>query len=505
MLFRSDQLTQDQRQRVLTWSIAPGYQRTIDAHTLLTINPYIRKDQFSYYPSRNALNDTPITQSQQRQLLNWGTRADISTNRGSHNLKFGVDLKQTRLLENFQFGITDPSLADESPSLRPYDLTRGGKLFSYHATANINQYAFFAQDSFTKGNFQFHAGLRIDVYDGLLTKTEPQPRLGISYNIKKTGTVLRASYARTMETPFNENLLLSNATGLGGLEKNLFGSVASTIGPGFRNQFNAGFQQALGRYLLLDGDLFWKYTHNGFDFNTLLNSTITFPIAWHNSKVDGFTGRVSTINIHGFQAFWTFGHSRARYYPPENGGLISQGAPLADGVFRIDHDQAFQSSANLRYQRPKNAEWVSLTYRYDSGLVVSGVPDAGAALELTPHQQVSVGLACNGVPATVAKPLLGCNGTVTSTLLNLPQGGYGNVPTQSNADHNPARVKPRNVFDLGLGTDNLTHTEHLRRITLSLEIANLTNVTAVYNFLSTFSGTHFLAPRSAIARIGMTF
>ena len=69
----------------------------------------------------------------------------------------------------------------------------------------------------------------------------------------------------------------------------------------------------------------------------------------------------------------------------------------------------------------------------------------------------------------------------------------------------PARVKPRNVFDLGLGTDNLTHTEHLRRITLSLELANLTNVTAVYNFLSTFSGTHFLAPRSAIARIGMTF
>src|SRR5258706_12570714 len=48
-----DQLSQDQHQRVLTWSIAPGYQHTLNAHTLITVNPYIRKDQFNYYPSRD--------------------------------------------------------------------------------------------------------------------------------------------------------------------------------------------------------------------------------------------------------------------------------------------------------------------------------------------------------------------------------------------------------------------------------------------------------------------
>ena len=77
----------------------------------------------------------------------------------------------------------------------------------------------------------------------------------------------------------------------------------------------------------------------------------------------------------------------------ETGGLIPQGAPLVGGVFRIDHDQAFQSTINLRYQRPRNEEWIALLYRYDSGLVVSGVPDAGFALSLTPNQQVSIGLA----------------------------------------------------------------------------------------------------------------
>ena len=34
--------------------------------------------------------------------------------------------------------------------------------------------------------------------------------MGIAYNIKPTNTVLRVSYARTMETPFNENLIIAS-------------------------------------------------------------------------------------------------------------------------------------------------------------------------------------------------------------------------------------------------------------------------------------------------------
>ena len=49
----------------------------------------------------------------------------------------------------------------------------------------------------------------------------------------------------------------------------------------------------------------------------------------------------------------------------------------------------------------------------------------------------------------------GTQGVVTSKLLTLPQGGYDNFPSQENDDHNPDRVKPRNVFNLGIGTDNL--------------------------------------------------
>jgi Carboxypeptidase regulatory-like domain/TonB-dependent Receptor Plug Domain len=528
-----DQVGQDQHQRVLTWSVAPGYQRTINSHTLLTINPYIRKDEFFYYGSRDITADSPATQNQARQLLNWGVKSDLSVNSGRHNLKIGMDLKQSRLLENFGFGITDfgfnpvcfdqdgnpagpPTLIDPakcakaglvanpdvSVGLIPFDLTRGGSLFAFHGTHNINQYAFYVQDAITAGNFLFNVGFRVDRYDGISTNNGAEPRVGIAYNIKKTGTVLRVSYARTFETPFNENLLLASATGVGGLDQNIFGANAVAIQPGRRNQFNTGFQQAIGRYLLIDADYFWKYTHSAYDFSTLLNTTITFPLSWHNSKLDGVTGRVSTTNLRGFQAYWTFGHTRARYFPPETGGLVSQGAPLVNGVFRIDHDQAFQSTGVFRYQHKKD-EWIAFTWRYDSGLVVSGVPDSDVALGLTPNQQATIGLSCGSKVATYSNGGLGpddCgNSPVLSKLITLPQAG------QENDDHNPDRVKARHVLNLGIGTDNLFHKEGHTRVTAAFDIANLTNKVALYNFLSTFSGTHFLQPRTVVARIGLVF
>ncbi len=528
-----DQLGQDQRQRVFTWNVAPGYQHTFGSHVLLTVNPYARKDQFHYYPSGNLFNDTPSTQSQDRSLFNYGIRSDLAITKGRHNIKLGLDLKQTRLNEQFAFGITDPTynavcndaggnaITDATvidpnscqglgytanpnlqPGLIPYDLSRGGNLFNYNAHHNINQYAFYGQDAITLGNFLLTLGLRGDLYYGLTSGSQPEPRAGLAYNIKETNTVLRAAYSHTYETPFNENLLLSSASGLtNGVAQNILG-VNSTpaIRPGIRNQYNTGFQQAIGKYILIDADYFWKYTRNAYDFSVLQNTTITFPIAWSHSKLDGVTARVSTTNLHGFTAYWTVGHTRARYFPDQSGGLLNTSL-VPPGVFRIDHDQALQSTVLARYEINKHAEYVEMTWRYDSGLVVSGVPDVSSALGLTPAQQVDIGLSCDGVSATLTNPFnpsSTCN-VGKSTRLNLPQTGT------ENDDHNPARVNPRNVFNLSVGTDNLLHTEKRERFTAAIQVENLTNVVGLYNFLSTFSGTHYLQPRTVIVRLGFVF
>src|SRR5205085_1823270 len=133
------------------------------------------------------------------------------------------------------------------------------------------------------------------------------------------------------------------------------------------------------------------------------------------------------------------------------------GHPLATTVFRIDHDQALQSTANLRYQR-ENAEWIAWTWRYDSGLAVTGILDVADVLSLTPAQQVSIGFSCDGRFATLAAPITACTGVGKSKLLTLPQNG------QENDDHNVDRVKPRHVLNFGIGTDNLRHSEGKTRI-----------------------------------------
>ena len=526
-----DQLSQDQKQRVLTWNIAPGYQHTFNAHTLLTVNPYARRDQVNYYASRDPFADAPITAAQNRFLTNYGVKADVSYARGKHDIKIGTQIQQTRLLENFQFGVTDPtynpvcldavgnslllpgvtdpgqcSNIDASysanpnlqPGIVPYDLTRGGSLFGFRGKHTISQYAFYVTDMIKLGNFTIDAGLRDDQYNGLTSANGIQPRLGIAYLVPSTNTVLRIAYSRTFETPFNENLLLSSGTGGGGLAQNVFGAVADTpVQPGHRNQFNAGLQQRVGRWVVVDADYFWKFTHNAYDFDVLFNTPITFPIAWHNAKLDGVTGRVSTIAIHGFQAYWTFGHTRARYFPPEVGGVIPQ-SPLATTVFRIDHDQAFQHTAVFRYQRPRNAEWVDFTWRYDSGLVAGSVPDIPSALALTAAQQAAIGFYCNGVFATVNSPITSCDSGGGATRVVIP------APGTENDDHNPPRIAARNLFNVAVGTDNLFHKEG-GRVTLRVAIENLTNKVALYNFLSTFSGTHFVAPRTYQVSIGYAF
>ena len=76
---------------------------------LLTVNPFVRRDQINYYASRDPFADNPITAAQNRFLTNYGLVADLTYQHGIHTIKLGTRLQQTRLLENFQLGVTNPA------------------------------------------------------------------------------------------------------------------------------------------------------------------------------------------------------------------------------------------------------------------------------------------------------------------------------------------------------------------------------------------------------------
>jgi hypothetical protein len=506
--FDQEALGQNQEQLVRTLNVAPGYVHTFSPATLLTLNPYYRLDEVWYYPSADPFSDETQTISQQRRLTNTGIRADVSHVKGIHNLKFGLQFSHTFLTENFQFGITDPAFNDPAsigfvPGLLPFDLTRGGSLFRFHGHTDVKQEALYAQDSISLHDLTVSLGLRFDNYNGISSGHGVQPRVGLSYHIKPTNTVMRGSYTRTFETPYNENLVLSSSTGGGGLATNgvLGPATAEPLKPGRRNQFNLGFQQGIDKLVIVDADYFWKYTHNAYDFNAILNTPVTFPISWNQSKLDGVSFRVNLSDYRGLSAFMIAGHTRARYFPPETGGLFFN-SDLPGGGFRIDHDQAFQQTTYVQYQlhKLKRVEpYMAFTWRYDSGMVAGSVPDYGTALTLTPDQQAQIGLFCGNTFAAPTQGLTACEDPNRGALrVRIPADGT------ENDDHNPPRIAPRHLLGFSVGTNNLLGTEKIR-LTLRLTATNLANKDVLYNFLSTFSGTHFVSPRSFQILLGVTF
>ena len=554
--------------------------------------------------------------SQNRTLLNGGARASISYVKGINNFKAGISYEQTLLDEHDHVGIVDPTfnapclgtntnpLTDSfyplapvqgftdpsqcaaagyepntlanldpnvagnpangflssslyplySPTLAPYDLTRGGSLFTFNGHTDVKETAMYVEDTITKGSWNFNLGIRGDLYNGLTRAQQAEPRLGIAYNVKPSNTVLRVSYARTLETPFNENLALSSigcsnsvlgpqngipGTGLLGCSSNAF----TPISPGFRNEFHAGLEQAFGKHVVFDGEYIWKYTHNGYDFSVFGNTPITFPIEWARSKIPGFTARVNLTDLHGLTAYVVMSSVAARFFLPQEAGAGSNpSAPT--GVFRIDHDERFNQTTHLQYQPAKlRGPWLGFNWRYDSGLVAGATPCFGiesfntcpgslpgtssgingldtvsmvasnvGAVTLTADQAFEAGFTCNGVHASPPSPAnpagipLSYAGVADvcpaaqfgSTLIKVP------APNKEDDDHNPPRIRPRNLFDLAVGDDNIFHGDRFKW-SAQITVINLANSYVLYNFLSTFSGTHYVTPRAITGQIGFHF
>jgi hypothetical protein len=536
----------DQRSQIKTFNIAPSWTRLISPTTVFTLGGWVRRDHYNYYPSSNPFSDlAPNLQAQtieqDRTLLNAGLRSSVSYVKGIHNVKVGANYEQTFLDENNQLGVVDPTflasltdangnpcvdargnpIAPPCTTLAPYDLTRGGTLYRFVGHTDVKELALYAQDSISKGNWAFNVGIRGDFYNGLTTHQEAEPRLGIAYNIKASNTVLRVSYARVLETPFNENLVLSNQ-GCGNPVLNpllLCSSPSITpFNPGWRNEFHAGIQQAFGKYAVFSGEYIWKYTHNAYDFSVLGATPITFPIEWDRSKIPGFAARINVPNFHGFSALVVFSSVAARFFTPQVGGAgATPSAPA--GVFRIDHDEHFNQTTHLQYQPWQKGPWLGFNWRYDSGLVAGPVPCAGGSCAngplgsdtvvdasiISPDQQFQAGLFCGSVRAAPTTPISSRLGASIcpavqygSTLIQIP------APGTENDDHNPPRIGSRHLFDIALGDDNLFRAD---KYTWSLQVTavNITNRVALYNFLSTFSGTHYVTPRALTAQLGFHF
>jgi outer membrane cobalamin receptor len=461
----------DQRQLLRDAAAAFAWVHPIDAKSTFDNSASYRTTAAQLFPSAG---DTPVTASQARHLSTFTNASRLNLLRGRNIIRMGADVQAFPVSENFSFGITSPlfnlpGTEGYNPNLAPYDLSRGGSSFQFSDRATGAMYSGFLQDSLKLGDWQLSLGLRYDYYNFLVRGYQFQPRLGAAYHLKRTNTVLRASYSRTFQTPPNENLLLSASSEAAAIAPPAvgaaLGSAVAPITPERQNFFEAGIQQGAGRLVSVDVSYYHKQSVDQQDNNNFLNTGIIFPITLSKIRINGVEGRVSLAPIRGFGATVSITHAKAVSTPPFTGGLYIGNdaiAALTAGPFIIDHDQVLAVQGILTYNS-RSGFYSTLSMRYDSGLVAN------------PSDPVQVAL----------------------------DPDYRDLLPYVNLLSNPPRVLPRLVIDLSGGYERLK--DGRKRWDLSCQMVNVTNQTALYNFQSVFVGTRVIQPFTAGGRFRVYF
>lgn len=458
---------QNQRQALEDISVSAAWLRTLDARSTFEINTSFRNAFARLFPSAG---DTPVTAHQARRLGTYNLNARYDRIAGRHTWRGGIDYQRFPLRENFNFAITSPDFNDPAslefnPSIAAHDLTRGGDWFRFSARDAGSLTSAFLQDTIRAGRFVLTLGLRYDSYRFLAQGAQWQPRVGIAYHLKETGTVFRASYNRTYQTPPNENLLLANSRAAESLVppgvRDALGGASFTIRPERQNVYELGLQQALGNWLSLSGSFYHKNSSDLQDNDNFLDTGIIFPTSLASARVNGAEGRVNLFPGRRFSSTLSATHARVVVNPPFTGGLfLGSGAveALTAGPFIIDHDQRLGLHSNNVYNFTRSL-WSSVSVRYDSGLVTN--------------------------PSTVEDVSV--------------DPDFNDMLPYVNLASDPPRVNPRTLVDWAAGYTRMNDTR--KRWELAVQVTNLTNRTALYNFQSIFVGTRVVTPRSASLRI----
>ncbi len=460
-----------QRQGLADVSAMFGWVRTLNAATTFDITASMRTANAELTPS---LGDTPVTAEQSRRLTTYTWWNRYNAVRGSHTFKVGLDVQAFPVSEQFTFGITNagfnaPGSEGYISTLHAFDLTRGGRLFRFQKSRTGAMYTGFAQDNVKWGRWVFSLGLRYDNYRFLVNGQQFQPRIGVAYHLRETGTVLRASYNRTYQTPPNENLLLSNSEEASVLvapdARETLGGALVLIKPETQNFYEVGLQQGLFGRASLNVSYYHKAARDQQDNNNFFNTGIIFPMTLARIRVNGVEGRLVLPSWRGFTATVAATHARAISTPPFTGGLFIGNMAvdaLSAGPFVIDHDQKLGLQTVVQWSGKKGWFWTG-SVRYDSGLVTN--PSDPDEVALDPDHADLL-------------PYVNLRGT-------------------------PPRTLPRTITDVSAGYARMRNERRVWE--LGVQVGNLFDKTALFNFQSLFVGTRVVAPRTVGARLRWFF
>lgn len=306
----------------------------------------------------------PILPTQDRGFREGYLGGSVSVTHGSHEFKAGGDALFDSIHENFAYRIT----AYEIGGVQIFD-PNVPQSFRFSGQRDGRQQSAFVQDQWHKGPLTLSAGLRFDHYGVVADETGWSPRLGAAYSIPKAGLVLRASYDRVFQAPAMENLLLASSD----LAAQLGGGAFIPLRPSRGDYFEAGFAKSVLGKMRLDGTWYRRKVDNFADDDLLLNTGVSFPIAFSHADIQGFEAKLELPHWGPVSGFVSYSNMLGRGQLPVAGGLLLGADALSlvqgGGSFPISQDQRNSFRGRVRVQASRRL-WLALEGDYNSGLPV---------------------------------------------------------------------------------------------------------------------------------------
>jgi len=426
-----------------------AWQRILSPASVLNVSGMLRGNGSSLTSNTNP---TPIAAFQYNSFNEGYVKATWALNHGPHNFKTGVEADSTFLHERFNYTITDPSQFD--PGTPP-------SLAFNNSRPDLEQAAF-VQNVMHLGRWTVSAGIRWDHYQLLLNQNAFSPRLAVSRYIPSAGLVLHASYDRIFQTPAFQNILISSWVQVQALSPQF---LRLPVQPSRGNYFEGGVAKSIAGRARFDLNVYRRQSSNFADDNQLLNTGVSYPIAFRKAIIYGAESKLQLVGSGPFTGYASYSWMVGNVWFPVTGGLflgdnVTQALSQLNGHFPNSQDQRNTLSTRWQWKFAPRAS-VAAGAAYGSGLPF----DYGG----TPAHALSI------------------YGPEVVSRLNFARG----------------RIRPTLAVNSTLAVDLYRH----EQVTMTLRIdgENLNNRLNVLDFGGLFSGNAIAPARSVLARYDVSF
>ena len=431
-----------------------SYQHIFSSNILANIRGMVRDNSADLNSNSGAW---PIAAFLHNDFKEEYFNSAISIHRGRHEFKAGLESDNLFLHENFSDLIT----ANPNDPLYPFDPGTPSSFAFTGARPDLEQSAF-VQDLIHLGKWTVNAGLRWDHYQLIVNQNAVSPRFSVARYFPSANLIIHASYDRIFQTPSFENILLASSPNVVSLNSNV---LRLPVEPSHGNYFELGATKSFFSQFRFDANYFRRYVDNFADDDQILNTAVSFPIAFRKAIIYGAEGKLELPHWKRFSSFLSYSYIVGNAWFPVTGGLfvgddaVSATTQLT-GHFPDSQDQRNTVRARIRYQLTSRL-WLAGSAEYGSGLPFEFAGSFDQALAEYGPQVVD--------------------------RINFADG----------------RTKPTLSIDASTGLD--LYKKEKRSLRLQADFENLANRLNVIDFGGLFSGNAIAPPRSYSLRLAATF